>query len=558
MLGFFISKENTRAREPGMFRAADAYRLVAAICRSAASSLMKTNQIPKAGDVLGGCRLERLAASGGMGVVFEATQLALGRRVAVKVISPALAGDQEFRQRFVREAQLTASIDHPNIVEVYDAGEQDGVLYIVMRFIDGVDLRTVLRDGGRCSPRRAVSICEDVASALDAAHTSGLTHRDVTPSNILLRGSGDDEQALLTDFGLVKQVDSAGQTKSGTWLGTLAFVAPEALRDDPVDGRADVYALGCILYRICAGEPPFPREHDAATIAAHLSDSPPLLSEHSSAPEALDAVITKALAKAPEDRFATAGQFAAAARAALSAATHARAVDHDAPTQVAPQRSASKLAASSSGQEARTRIADPTPAARGGRSSRVGALVLAGIAAAAGAAGAIAVDRSVNAAGSTTKRAQQISKRPAAVALQPYSTAGYSAQVPRGWALIEDAVDKGLYHDSLWRAPSPSKALLRIAYRPGVSVGPERVAAALRDRVVADPTYSELAWGPIELNGAAATRWVYGIGGNARMTWTMNPCGTSVAVHGSSTASEVLRWAPTFRAVTASVRPGCS
>ncbi|MFM9124689.1 MAG: serine/threonine-protein kinase, partial [Actinomycetota bacterium] len=176
---------------------------------------MSAPRAPQAGDVLGGCRLEREAASGGMGVVWEATQIALGRRVAVKVIAPALAGDPEFRERFVREARLTASVHHPNIVDVYDAGEQDGVLYIVMRFVDGVDLRTVLREQAPLDPQRAVRICEQVAGALDAAHRAGLIHRDVTPSNILLSAGGADEQAALTDFGLVKHLDTEGHTKTG-------------------------------------------------------------------------------------------------------------------------------------------------------------------------------------------------------------------------------------------------------------------------------------------------------------------------------------------------------
>jgi hypothetical protein len=185
-------------------------------------------------------------------------------------------------------------------------------------------------------------------------------------------------------------------------------------------------------------------------------------------------------------------------------------------------------------------------------------LVFAGLAAIAGAVGAIAVDRAVTASGSSAKRSHSLSAKPAPVSLTGYSTAGYSAQVPAGWGIIEDEVDKGLYRDSVWRAPAPSKARLTIAYRPAVKVSADRVAQTLRGQAVTDPTYSELAWGPIELNGRPATRWVYGRRGRARMSWTMNPCGTSVAVHGSAKASEILRWAPTFRAVAAAVTPGCS
>ncbi|MBU6338292.1 MAG: serine/threonine protein kinase, partial [Acidobacteria bacterium] len=253
-----------------------------------------------------------------MGVVWEATQIALGRRVAVKVIAPNLAGDQEFRERFVREARLTASVHHPNIVDVYDAGEQDGVLYIVMRFVDGVDLRTVLREQAPLEPGRAVRICEQVAGALDAAHRAGLIHRDVTPSNILLSGSGSDEQAALTDFGLVKHLDTEGHTKTGAWFGTLAYVAPEALRDEPVTGAADTYSLGCVLHRMLTGEVPFPREHDAAVVAAHLSDPPPLPGATAGVGEQFNAVIGRAMAKDPASRQSSSGELGREARDALA------------------------------------------------------------------------------------------------------------------------------------------------------------------------------------------------------------------------------------------------
>ena len=176
---------------------------------------MSTAYTPATGDLLGGCRLERLVARGGMGVVFEATQIALARGVAVKVISPHVAGDAIFRERFIREARLAASVHDPHIVDVYDAGEQDGVLYLVMRLVDGTYLRSVLRAEGRLEPQRALLVAAHVANALDAAHRAGLIHRDVTPSNVLLEGAGAAERASLTDFGLVKSIDTTGVTGTG-------------------------------------------------------------------------------------------------------------------------------------------------------------------------------------------------------------------------------------------------------------------------------------------------------------------------------------------------------
>lgn len=529
---------------------------------------MSVVHTPGVGDLLGGCRLERLAARGGMGIVYEATQLALGRRVAVKVISPQLAHDPEFRERFVREAQVAASVHHPNIVDVYDAGEQDGVLYLVLRFVDGTDLRTVLRAEDRLSPRRAVRVAGQVASALDAAHAAGLIHRDVTPSNILLSGGPGDEQAALTDFGLVKHVDTAGVTKTGTWFGTLAFVAPEALRDERVDGRADVYALGCVLHRMLTGQVPFPRESDAAMIAAHLNDPPPRPSRVAGLDPAFDAVIARALAKDPERRFASAGDLAAGARAALSGEAvggppaGARATirsswleDRTPATRVAADVTR-RIPEPRAGAEA-TRAAERPPrgGSRGaGRTLTAGLVVLAAV---LGAAGGVLAERLADGDAPAPAR-PAVPRTPAEVSLIPYRTPGYTAQVPRGWALVEDDADLGDFNRSTWRAPEPTSARLVIAYRIGSGATPAGIAAGARGRLAAERTYSEVAGGPIEIGGRDAWRWVYGLGGELRANWYLNPCGTSVAVSGAGRPAEFLRWSPTFRAVAASVRPACT
>jgi hypothetical protein len=198
------------------------------------------------GDVFAGHRIEGVAGRGGMGVVYRAVQLSLDRIVALKTIAPALAADPAFAARFVRESKAAAAVEHPNVIPIFSAGEDDGVLYIVMRYIDGPDLRSVVRAEGRLAPERAAAIVAQVAAALDAAHARGLVHRDVKPANVLLDRA---DHAYLTDFGLIKRLHSSATvaTRAGGWVGTLGYVAPEQIRDERVDARTDVYALGCVL-----------------------------------------------------------------------------------------------------------------------------------------------------------------------------------------------------------------------------------------------------------------------------------------------------------------------
>mgnify|MGYP001137583986 CR=1 FL=1 len=260
-----------------------------------------------------GCRIEGVLGRGGMGVVYRATELRLGRPVALKLI--AAGADPSARERFEREARAAAAIEHPNVVPVYAAGEEDGHLYLVMRHVPGTDLQALLRREGRLGPGRAADVIAQVADALDAAHAAGLVHRDVKPANVLIAG----EHAYLTDFGITR-VQSAQTriTSTGEWVGTVDYVSPEQLRGDEVDARSDVYALGCLLHAALTGSPPFRRETVAATISAHLHDPPPRPSETPGVPEAFDAVVARALAKDPDERFASAGSLG---RAAIAAAT---------------------------------------------------------------------------------------------------------------------------------------------------------------------------------------------------------------------------------------------
>ena len=279
-----------------------------------------TASIPhmETGTELGGYRIDSVAGQGGMGVVYRATQLGLDRPVALKVIAVELANNLDFRNRFKSEAQLAASIDHPNVVPVFEAGEAGGVLYLAMRYVEGTDLRSLVDREGGLAPERAVRIIWQVAAALDAAHRRGLVHRDVKPPNVLIAGEGD-EHAYLTDFGLTKHAAAAGGiTRTGQFVGTPDFVAPEQIRGEAADARADIYALGGVLFHALTGRTPFPRDSELAKMYAHLSDPAPAASPLvPGVPAALDAVIGTAMAKEADDRYASAGDLARAAWAAL-------------------------------------------------------------------------------------------------------------------------------------------------------------------------------------------------------------------------------------------------
>ena len=272
------------------------------------------------GDRIAGCVIERALGRGGMGVVFKARQSALDRAVAVKVIAAELAHHPGFRARFAQEAQVAASLEHSHVVPIYAAGEDAGHLYLVMRLVDGTDLASVLAERGPLSPSEAVTLVAQVASALDAAHAAGLVHRDVKPANVLVEPTARGAHAYLTDFGLAKLASEAtGPTRTGEWMGTLDYAAPEQSQGGRVDARTDVYALGCVLFHLIAGRPPFRRDTDAGTLYAHLNDPPPPLRPVAGAPiPELDEALARALAKRPADRFPSAGDFARAAGAAVA------------------------------------------------------------------------------------------------------------------------------------------------------------------------------------------------------------------------------------------------
>ncbi len=328
-----------------------------------------------------------------MGVVYRALQLDLGRPVALKVIAADRAANSDFRERFERESRMAAAIDHPNVVPVHGAGEENGDLYIVMRYVPGSDLHARIKRDGRLDGTRAAAILAQIASALDAAHAAGLVHRDVKPANVLLTGSVEEEHAYLSDFGLMRPFDPENPlTESGQWIGTIDYASPEQLQGEPVDARSDVYSLGCVLFAALTGQPPFPRGTVPATLLAHLHEPPPRPSA-AGAPREFDRVIARALAKDAADRYPSAGDLS---RAALAAAQGEAVTESERSVAVGPAAPGADTAATAlvPAEPARgqTRIKEPTvarrePPPRRKRGRRGPVLAIAGAAVAAVALG---------------------------------------------------------------------------------------------------------------------------------------------------------------------------
>jgi serine/threonine protein kinase len=273
---------------------------------------------PRIGTLFAGYRIEALRGRGGMSVVYRAENPRLGNVVALKLLAGELAEDESFRERFVRESRTAASLAHPHIIPIYDAGDAEGLLYIAMRYVEGPDLKALAQE--RMAPARVLHLGAQVASALDAAHERGMIHRDVKPANVLVEaGAEGTDHAYLADFGLTKHVESqTGITGSGQFIGTIDYMAPEQIEGRQVDARVDLYALGCVLFECMAGAPPYRRETDVAVLWAHIRDEPPsLTSVRPELPVAADAVVAKALAKDPADRYASCGELVQELRAAL-------------------------------------------------------------------------------------------------------------------------------------------------------------------------------------------------------------------------------------------------
>jgi len=321
-----------------------------------------------AGSQIAGYQIEEQIGRGGMAVVYRASDPRLNRSVALKILAPELAGDSAFRQRFMREMRAAASVDHPHIVPVFDAGEADGVLYIAMRYVSGQDLRTLLDAEQALPAARVVHIIAQVASALDDAHARGLIHRDVKPGNMLIgtvAGSGQHDHVYLSDFGLSKpEVSGANLTLTGQFLGTLDYMAPEQAEGHQVDGRADLYSLACTAFEMLTGQPPFKRDQGFAVLWAQLSaPAPSLRALRPDLPPAVDEVMARAMAKSPADRYRTCTEFASALRAACGLERRSQAAMPPAPPVPAPPVPAPPVPAPGPPTE-RARLQPPPPPPR--------------------------------------------------------------------------------------------------------------------------------------------------------------------------------------------------
>jgi len=279
----------------------------------APSEKLTPEQLP--GSVFAGCRVEKVIGHGDMGVVYLAEELALRRRVALKLILPEYSREKRFRERFRRESRIAAAIDHPNVIPIFDAGEEDGVLFIMMRLVKGTDLRALIAAEGPTEPRRAARIVRQVGAALDAAHARGMLHRDVKPSNVLL-AAGD--HVYLSDFGLAKHAAAVGGlTRQGSIVARAAYVSPEQILNQDVDARADIYALGCLLFEALTGEPPFARWQEGPAALAHVdAPRPSPVDLCPGLPCEFDDVVRTAMAKDPSERYPSAGELGQAALAA--------------------------------------------------------------------------------------------------------------------------------------------------------------------------------------------------------------------------------------------------
>src|SRR5689334_8006439 len=278
--------------------------------------------LPLVGDEFAGYRVRAVLGRGGMSVVYQAENLRLSSVIALKVLAPELASDDVFRTRFLEESRIAASLNHPNVIPIYDMGSQDDLLYIAMRYVSGTDLRQMIKKRGRILPATALFLLSQAARALDAAHRKGLVHRDVKPGNLLIERGSDDadpDHVYLADFGITKHAMSrSGLTSTGQFLGTIDYVAPEQIRGTSVLGLADQYSLGCVLYECLTGRVPFEKDLDAAIIWAHVEEAPTMPTVlRPDLPPAIDDVFARVLAKRPGDRYESCKDFMTAAREAL-------------------------------------------------------------------------------------------------------------------------------------------------------------------------------------------------------------------------------------------------
>jgi serine/threonine protein kinase len=501
--------------------------------------------MPTSNLVVGGCRLEDVLGRGGMGTVYRAWQLALDREVAVKVV-PLLGGDESHVSRFRREAQMAAGLEHPHTIPIYAAGEENELLYIVMRLVHGPGLRTLIQREGALPPARAVTLIEQVAGALDAAHRAGLVHRDVKPANVLVEARGGADHAYLSDFGLVRSVaGSTSLTVTGQWLGTLDYIAPEQLEGEHVDHRADIYALACVLYTLLTAELPFPRDSATSTAWAQVNAPRPSLDETAlPAPVArgLTQVLARGMAKHPGDRYPTAGELAHAARAVLEnspAQSRQPTLVYSRPGHIDSTPTAVRPLATSSSS---------THGGSGRRRLRTGTLAAIALGGAAGAIAAALVLTGGSHGGANARP-------PSRPALSQYSGTVYSAEYPLGWHVVEAERAIATFFRTEFASPDGQRLII-IDRSPGEGLTPRAKALAVESATARTPGYRQVAFFSTTLRGRPVLVWEFmltGQPGGARVDIFEHLNGSGYAVLGEAQALEDVL--SITRQVAASVAP---
>ncbi len=516
------------------------------------------------GSVIGGCRLDAVLGRGGMGIVYLAHQLTLERKVALKLISGEFAQDFAFRERFQRESRVAASIEHPNVVTVHEAGEDAGLLYLIMRYVPGTDLRAMILEDGRLHPERAAGVMQQVGGALDAAHGLGLVHRDVKPANILIGAGAGEDRCYLADFGLTKlAAATGGLTNTGQWVGTLDYVAPEQIQGARIDARADVYALGCVLYQVLTGCVPFAKDSEVAKMWAHIGEPPPSprAADPSLAP-AFDAVIGRALAKDPDDRFPSAGDLGRAAAAAAAgttvtqpersvatgAASPATTVASSREEPARPQPVTTASTRSFPRPAPRPDVAPPPgapPRRPQGRRAVIPLIAGAAVLLIAGAAAAILLMRSSGAsrpsglAGRTVsaqlttpprrtaptsptapqpsdRGSTQTSTMGANVPSSPSSTTStyqadtYAVRRQSDWTVASDNQPTRGYFETEFRSPD-GQSFVRIDHIPGETADPATKAGQVESATRSSAGYQRIAFETVSLAGRPGFEWIFKI-----------------------------------------------
>jgi hypothetical protein len=500
---------------------------------------------------IAGYRVIESLGRGGMGVVYLAEQVALGREVALKVIAPELAEDEDFRERFKRESRLAASIDHPNVITVHEAGEADGVLFLAMRYVAGEDLRKLIRREGALDPPRAAGLVAQVGGALDAAHAAGLVHRDVKPANVLVSRGVEGEHAYLSDFGLTKHVTSAGGlTRTGQWVGTLDYVSPEQVDGRPVDARSDVYALGCVLYETLTGRVPFPRDSDLAKLYAHAQQTPPPLSSvRPGLPPALEDVVLGALAKDPDERPQSAGDLgreACAAAEGLAAPTLRGSV----------AAGAAAPATVSAGSVPVTTAAPPAagPARRRRRDSPWAIAVVVAVVALAVVAVVVLASggKSRHPASNHPAGATAGPKGASGAGFVPHLAQTYTAVRPAGWTTINNDKPHDGLRTSEWHK---GDRVLIIETTPNRSENPLTSVNRIEREISNGPGYRRIAIRPVTVGPDPAASWFFQLQGERKLDIVFNHGGTGYSVVGSSLAGDFRGMPLIVRRVADSIQP---